>query len=210
MMSSPRGDFSRDSLRTRTNSRPGQHLIVGANDHGGDRALNFDRLGGGKQADQFVETLAIAQAMARQRVEGADLRARSGHARDPARDDAKLVDVGDRSMAQINLRDRDLGVVATGQRLQNASAALRASQACQRGRMRHTGRLVTATATGDSVPDPARDPRSTSRSGRLRASLRNFAPAGHRPCAPARRAGPPATASPACPRAAIMRARIRG
>jgi hypothetical protein len=42
----------------------------------------------------------IAQPVARQRFERADLRGRSRHPRNSARDDAKLADVGDRAVAR--------------------------------------------------------------------------------------------------------------
>ena len=111
-MSSPSGDFRRYWLSTRTISGFGSSLIVGADEDRGDGPLHVDRLGNGEKARQLVQALAIAQPMARQRVERANLRRRSRHPRDPARDDAKLGDVGDRTVAEINLRDLHFGVVA--------------------------------------------------------------------------------------------------
>ncbi len=62
---------------------------------------------------------------------------RSGHARDAARDDAKLVDVGDRVVAEIDLRELDFGVVTARQRPQNAGASRGVAQAGEGGRIVH-------------------------------------------------------------------------
>ncbi len=77
MMSAPPGDFRRDWLSMRDHFGSRQQSIVGANEDRGDGPLHIDRSGNGEEARQLVQTLAIAEAMARQGVERADLRAGS-------------------------------------------------------------------------------------------------------------------------------------
>jgi hypothetical protein len=49
--------------------RFGERLIIGANEDFGNGSLNINRLRRREQACQIVKILAIAQAMARERVE---------------------------------------------------------------------------------------------------------------------------------------------
>ena len=57
--------------------RFGKLLIIGADEDGSDRPLHIHGLGGGEEKCKLIQALAIAQPMARQRVEGANLRGRS-------------------------------------------------------------------------------------------------------------------------------------
>ena len=100
MMSVPSGDLRRFWLRTRTNSGLAIDLVVGADQHRRDRPLHVDRGGGGEEARELVQALAVAQAMPGERFESANLRARSGHARDAGRDETQLLDVGDRPVTR--------------------------------------------------------------------------------------------------------------
>ena len=83
MMSTPFWQLEARLAQYADHFGPGQRLIVGADEDRGDGPLHIDGLGSGEEACQFVQRLAIAEAMARQRVERADLRARPRHARDP-------------------------------------------------------------------------------------------------------------------------------
>ena len=117
------------------------HLIVGAEQNARNRQLNAARAGLREQARQVFQALAVSDPLARQRIQRAGLRFRVGHSRDARGDFAKLVRIGDRTMAQIHLRDVHIIVIRTGQRAQNPPVTRSASQARENGCTRRSLRL---------------------------------------------------------------------
>ncbi len=117
------------------------------------RCTSSDRASGNRPRD-LLQALRIGQALPRQRLEGAHLRAGGGHARDARRDGAQFADVGQRSVAQVDLGDRDILVAGTRQCLNGAFVGLGAAQARQHGRMRHVA--GSRRARGQQLPRKAR------------------------------------------------------
>src|SRR5260221_5197791 len=106
--------------------------MAGADEDLGDRALNRERSRAREQSRELVEDVAVGDAMAGERLEGARLRPRAARTRDLERDRAQLRRVGDRPVAQIGLHDLHLALVAARERLQRAGAPCRVTEARER------------------------------------------------------------------------------
>ena len=85
--------------------RIGERLIVGADQDPSDGPLDVDRLCNREESRQLVQTLAIGQFMARERVERPCLSVRIAHACDSMGDTAQFVHVCNRPVPQVDLCD---------------------------------------------------------------------------------------------------------
>ena len=141
IMSSPSGDLSRVVRSASASSGRGSDSVVGADEHAGNRALHMHGRGGRKQSHQRLQAPAIGERLARQRVQRADLGLRSVHPRDVGGDAAHVVGIGQRPVAQVDLRQPHVVLVGAGERTQGARMTVRAAEAGEQRRGGHVGRL---------------------------------------------------------------------
>ncbi len=115
MTSLPSGDFSRCWRSKRASSGARQHLGVRADQDAGDRTLHLQRTRAREQVRNLLQALRIGQALPRERLERAHLRAGSRHARDARHHRAHLVHAVQRPVTQVGLRHRHVVVVWAGE-----------------------------------------------------------------------------------------------
>ncbi len=194
----PSGDFSRCWRSERARSAARQHLGVGADQDAGDRALHLERTRVREQARDLLQALRVGQALLASVSRARTCAPAARHACDARGDGAQLAHVGQRPVAQVDLRDRDIVVVA------DSSARAR----CVRGPRRCPGRPARPNAPrcraarrrvpAAAAPRSGSRPGGSSRRDRPRSGPGCRAPCDRRSCARTRPAPAPATASPGC------------
>ena len=149
---------------------------VGADQDAGDRGLDGPRPASGNRARQRVQALAIGQVVLAPAPRARAPAPRTPFMRGDGRGDrAQLGDVGDRPVAQVDLRDPHVGVRRADQRLQRARMALGAAQAGEHRGVRDVVGRRRPTAAAGRARRRGRGPCSARRRGRRPAGDRRLA-----------------------------------